>query len=485
MDLINCYINAHKNEMILIFNNNVTRTLKISNAQPQDYDLIDRGNRLFTINLHKRQINKDEFKIDGCLPIHCLDIPKNTPKVNISPVYLINCFIYIMKILFSSKCQDDKTFVRDDSGIINIPTNQEKMNDLMSKVFKSMEESKSNDDFNFNNIFHILLQQIILLEKQSVSNNVKINKSLKNASINGGIGNIHNIYDTIKNVVGIEKTLNQCADTIHHCMLNYRDDILNIVLNPNNGNFWAVKQVFAYINNDTSPLYYNLNISYKTIFSAIGEVFNALFLFIIPQYSMNESIMASFYQSAVLNELNMLNIFSDKIQLPILHRLTHSCFKTNFNDEIINKSENYLRNNHSKVLKNLKYMKDLQFHDNILLLCKIAAMSNISDSEYTNSLYYLLNETQSRSVAFYLVLLATIYIQSKCLNLSKENKISNAQKFIEPLHKIINLFGNYVKKIGLEHVLNDETFNAFNELHKNELQEATAKFVSVIPNIIS
>ena len=112
--------NAHfgKNEILLLsLSDNTNLEIKICGGyNPEKMNLIH--------DLNRRHIIKDFEKkqyTDGCLPSEC--IGELNPSVNISPRYLMHCFVNIMELLF--KTDENVALFARDKDIISLPTSND------------------------------------------------------------------------------------------------------------------------------------------------------------------------------------------------------------------------------------------------------------------------------------------------------------------------------------------------------------------------
>lgn len=491
MEIKSCFICPVRETLLLEFTNRKTRFININECTTtqDDINFIKEANRRYLKQLF--DTNKSGLhKFDGCLPIVCLDIAINNQDSKhslnkTSPKYLINYFIALMEILFQDYFLNKSIFQRDTS-LIPIPTSVEKMQTLMVEMTDILTQhglQGENGDNHFSYVFQIILQQLFTLENKCLKKTEKMNKNLKKISGTKGIGDIHDMLNSIKNLKGMQESLSECAETIHKCISNNRNNILSTVMNEENEKMMAVKQVFQHITNDADvKIYSNLNISLDVMFSAIGEVFNVLFLSIMPQQSMLECLLASFYHTAVLNEMNLLTLFSQMTQMPILFKLIYSCFKTNCDEAYQKMAENYLLSNHTSVLNQINRLNgDLE--NDLQAVCVIASKSDLQNTEYMDALFYVLNSKKNTTYHFYVITIASLYTQTVCVQLNKDNKLNNTKLFARPLYKMFNLFYVYVNSLDRDTVLSSQTFDSFSQIYKQELDGCLAEFIKNVEKI--
>ena len=459
-----------------------TFTIDGNKNSDEELKLILEANRRYVKTLMMKNVSQ-QSNFDGCLPSVCLNVP--LPSVNVSPKYLINCFIAIIKLLFNDfrvSRNHDPFFIRDETTI-DIPTSSDKMQLLMETVMNTVGAGDS-ESFDVKNIFRMFMQQFAVMENKLQSRTDKLNKMRKRCNMVGGLGNVDDAFATVNQVSDFKKSLNQCAVSTHELIGNQKKTILQAVLDENNPSMVAMKQVYKIITADAkTPIYYNTDISLDVMFAAIGEIFNVLFLNVAPQTSMMDSLLGSFYHTAVLNELKLLERFSDIIQWPVLYRITYCCFKAPTDDEATQRErERYLRENYPSILNHVNRLGDDR-DKNLQGMCNISVKTNFQDQKLLEALYYALDEKRHCTYEFYVVMMGHLYAQCFCCDLKRENKISNVKKFIQPLHEIMTCYYQHVNQIGLQNALCSETFDTFSKLNDNELRETAQNFMNVVQNL--
>ena len=524
--VVNCLVRNH--QLMLSFPDKGNCFINIDGDKntPDELEAISKGNRLFSIILFTGNRHEE----DGCLPSKCLDIAG--PSVNISPRYLINCFINTVECVFSSdndynnnNNDSNSLFVRD-KDTVELPMSSDKMESLIPEMFDKCRIPKeeqtmmevdcdedtcddNSDDTDLYLFINTIIEQLYKMQgniSSYLSKSYNNSKSLqKKASVVGGFGSniFTNIFEDIDkhNNNGdsvLKNGMKDCAQTIHKAMRRHRMELRRLVEDENDQEMKSVKTLIRLVkkkDNESAgkSLYVNDEISLKLMFDCIGEINNALFLNIIPKTSMMTAMQAVFYHAAVLREMKILEKFSHLIQMPILYRLIYCCFKddSNSNSYVIAEYNKYMRENYKGVFSQINKLRDNKdrnnsddnFDTNVEIICSIASKSNIQDEKYKESLYWLLNEKRWYTFEYYLVLMAVIYMQSKCGNVNNFNKISNAKTFITPVYEVLILFYRHVNDLGLETSLRPSTIESFSDLYRKELRGAVGKFTTIFAGI--
>ena len=468
-------------------------------------------NRLYLIYLCKKN-QMNNVKFDGCLPVRCLDLNNNNNNNNnddneeeeeliISSKYLINCFIHLLKTILVQKDiinkDYDEIFIRDDKTV-PIPTSSEKMRDMLNstlKVFMEAEENKmeideheheqenDNDFANLNQLLKMIIGHVAELQQRTTK---KVEKGKKKLNMVGGISQKCNLDNNNNNSDNndISKMLTDCVNVIEKFIYDHRilfkdDDMVNRIINTMNTNTNGNGN-----GNSNYKIYTNDDISFQDMINFIGRVFNVFFFQTFPRYSMMLTIQGIMYYVSILNELKLINHFKDTIQLPILYKLIYSCFKdeTSLYDANTN---NWLKDSYPKIYKALNaYVTNTNTLDQsgaaLEHLCNIALSLAISNDNNNNDLidavYWFLNHHLDSTIEFYLLIITNQYVQTKCSLMNKTNKISNAITFMKPLYNILTLFRNYVRQIGIDLALCNETLGNFSVLYANEIKRAINEF---------
>ena len=515
MNIENCYINADDQTLILTLSDKNTLVIKIDGDinNDQELSLISEANRRHLI----ANRNNCRFK-NGCLPAACLGLnTKENGSFNVNSRYLINFFIHLMKLLANKNDPNnnniDITFGRD--GDVYIPTSNSNMNDLLNKVFHEIENYKSNnndDDNNNNNvlfavdnnnnnnqhhpglnpmihIFNTCLQQFLNIEKKlEAKNNKVVNKLQKHQGRAPGIPTLKSLIDNVNNNGNCQfsnkfiKALDECSQMMESCIELHKDDILKIVLNPDNSEMIGMKQFLELMNAKQPPLpiYHNQVIDFKLMFVCIGEVINAAFLNIIPQKSMIEAVMACMYHTSFLEEMNMLNRFANLTYLPIIYRFIRCCFKIPENENEYVKSSQLLGPGIIKEIKSLNNANN-SVDDNITHLCKIGLkMEDASDAIYISALYYAFNEIRGSSHEIYIIFLITILAKGYYAEMNKNNKILNTKNIITPLYHMIDAFYKHVIQQDIQHAMSIFTLDSFYNTNQAEILKNVSLLVSSV-----
>ena len=464
-----------KDEILLVsLSDNTNRSIYIhGNYDECDLKLIHDINRR-----HMVTVFEGIGDTDGCLPSKCMGV--EDPSVNISPRYLIHCFINIMELLFKTD-ENAALFVRD-KDIIELPTSNDNLEKIMTDMTSIQNTTTTNpldvemegdNDVNFNIFLRILIQKMFGMQKHlkdMVSKNTsKLNRT---SSVIGGINLKKNNGEEEGGDI-LTTGLRECSEVIHSVIRKNAEVIIRTALDPNNVSMVAMKKMVEICSEERQqPLYANLNISFSLMYECIGEVFNVLLVNIIPRTSMMEAMQGSFYNAAVLSELKLQGRFPDILCIPILYRFIHSCFKdeSSQSPSYLEDAENYLKQNYTGMFTQIeKLQKGYSNPDEIL--CTIALKSNFQDKTYLEALYWVLNIKRSCTFEYYIVLMTVLYIAARCSNVNANSKRCNALSFITPIYSIMKLFYKYVTALGLPKSLCSSTMENFSTMYQKELKE--------------
>ena len=451
-------------------------------------DIISNLNRRHMVTCFEQQPVKD-----GCLPTKCLGI--ENPSVNISPKYLVHCFINIMEMVFGHD-GNVQMFARNKDAV-ELPTSKQNLEKIMTAMLdtEAMEDEDDidvNDDqmsVNFKMLLRVMLDKLFTMQRTMTSTISKnASKLHKKSSFVGGIN-----QDLLKQMSGgdedvLSKGLQDCSEVIHASMRRNAELIQFAVLDPNNAEMTAVKRIMDICNHHClQPLYANLDVTFELMYQSIGEIFNALFFNIIPKYSMMEAMQGAFYNAAVLSELKLQERFPDIVCVPILYRFIHCCFKDESNPNMEVVSEEYFQQNYPGILNQIDRLQQQYNNDDdddkersIDILCTIAMKSNIKDEEFNRALYWVLNRKRSCTFEYYIILMTVLYLNSRCSNVNTHNKRGNAKTFISPIYVIMKLFYGYVRELGIEVSLCSATIDNFSTLYQRELKQTLELFVKSI-----
>ena len=448
-------------------------------------DLIDRSNRSYSAEIFKlnQSENVQEY---GCITSKVLGF-NDFPITFMNAKYVINTFLELLQNLF----KDEKYYFQRDVKSVKIPTSETNISslikDLMDNCMNNDEKMNVDDDDDDNNSF-IDIKQCFLLILNYISNLSLKNQKKNNIPNLPKNANIKYVYDHEElGKSHIFETLQKTEEIIKQSMYKYRDYIFQKSQSD-------LQVIDKCMNESQLPLYQNVNISFKFMMQFICNVFNTLFLQILPQTSMINCLYATLYQASVLNELNILKYYSKVIQMPLLYRLIYSFFKFDrplensdkqalqHNNKRINKHNNYLNNNSNKTHFDEKIPQLLEklskTDKNINIICEIATRINISDVDQLETLFWLINDKRGYTYEFYIIVVISLYLSAKCRNMNKSNKLSNAQMFGEPLYNLLYTFYDHVVHNiqDLNVALCTETLDNFNTLYSKEIKQCLKEF---------
>ena len=427
--------------------------------------LIDKSNRHYSAMLHHLGMT-EETENYGCLTTKVIGL-KELPLTFVDAKYVINIFLKLLQCFFHEK-EEEKYYHlcgRDEESL-KIPTSKTNISSLIKEIMNACAEAKDDED-DIIDIKYLFIAVLNYMSDLSATTTKNINSKNHKINIGGGANILKEFNKSIEN--NIEDTLNQTGNNIHNLIRDYKRFIYNndsaCHENLNAIHKWIEEQPLT-------CLYQNTNISFKFMMEFVSNVFNALFLEILPQTSMINCLFATLYQASVLNELSILKHQSESIQLPLLYRLIYSCFKCDINNNNNNNDQQSSIDYFQLIDKLCKQEKDID------VLCKIALKVNITEPNQLNSLFWLLNEKRGYTFEFYLIVLISLYIKFKCATLNKTNKLSNGRMFGEPLYDILYKFYHYVTSdLGkLEIALCTNTFTNFNTVYSNDIKKCLQTF---------
>ena len=268
------------------------------------------------------------------------------------------------------------------------------------------------DIIDIKDMFMLLLDYII---KTQSNNHKKLNNGnlQKKISLMGGVSNVESLQNSLKD--SFNDTLYQTGEHIHKLIHKHKADIYNHQICKTD-----IDNVIAIINNDpTHNLYTNVNISFKFMMTTIGNIFNYVFLNILPRISMMNSLYAVLYQAAFLNELDVLQHYSKIIQLPLMYRLIYSFYK----------DERQPPPQTEKIRRLVDRLCRSRNDKDIDTICEIAIKLDLQNLEELNSIYWLLSDKRKFTYEFYIIIIIGLYVVGKCRGINKENVKLNAKLF--------------------------------------------------------
>ena len=266
--------------------------------------------------------------------------------------------------------------------------------------------------------------------------------------------------------------MHQTGEHIHKLIHKHKEDIYNHQICKTD-----IDNVIAIINNDpTHNLYTNVNISFKFMMTVIGNIFNYVFLNILPRISMMDSLYAVLYQAAFLNELDVLQHYFKIIQLPLMYRLIYSFYK----DE--RQPPPQPPHQTEKIRRLVDRLCRSGNDKDIDTICEIAVKLDLQNLEELNSIYWLLNDKRKFTYEFYVIIIIGLYVVGKCKGINKENVKLNAKLFGKPIYELLYDFRQYVVNDikDLNVALCTDTFDNFNKLYGKEINQCLKNFLCTI-----
>ena len=539
VNISECYINKDQRNIVYkIANNPESYTLDLKDVDytdPHKLQFIHDANRNFMKKIY--QFPKENRKNwDGCLPINCL-LPQHECLVStiddrfISPKYLINCFINILKSLLSNN-DDNILFDRDSEDIV-LPATPERMRQIMMESIDTVPQSfgqslnsPGNDKLNVDTTLITLqqflqqfikqfqtLQHVFSKKMENIQNDTKIKRRLNIVGrLNVPNTNQQNVMEQ-ENILDafILKTC-ESADIVHCSIKQYKEEILQRLMTLPESNIKTVIEIIQQSPNIT--IYENEKISFPLMFGTLGEVFHAMFMCIFPKISMTTSIIGSLYYCTVIKELKLFHKYNKQIQLPIILRLIYSCIDKEFHfisDNQKNTANKYMNEKFPSIYKQIvncqkngilatsKDTTDNNFDENLKFICNVGQKFNFKDKEFIDALYITLCANRKRTYEFYLIAALGTYANglSRCYNTNKINRDLNERQFIAPLHRVLTLLYLFVNSPSIQNykllndmgdidfVIVDQFLTGFAEIHSEELSKALKEMFEIIGKMSS
>ena len=469
-----CLIDSEKKIISILFYNDDNASINIDVSSEKNNEdilqLIDIANVYYSAQIHK--LNQSEkYDSYGCLTSKVLGLD-DIPITFINPKYVKNLFLQLLQLLF----QDDESYLKycqRDENSLEIPTSQNNISILINDIVNICNNNNNNIDneediniIDIKDVFIMILNYITSIQNNKIQKKLQKGKLQKQMNICGGIHNLQDIKNSLKD--NINESLIHTGKNIHKLIYEYK----NILYEGKN-----LKNNLDYIKTcvDQNPnvcLYENTEITFKFMMETIQNIFNTLFVQILPQTSMLNCLYATLYQASVLNEMNILKHYSKTIQIPLLYRLIYSFFKDQTQVKMVNNDEDNII---YKLVNRLSNEKE----KNLDILCEIALKMNIKNVEQINLLYWLLNERRGYTYEFYLIIIVNLYTLGKCQNMNRNNKFSNGKTFAEPLYNLMLTFYGFVindlKDIKI--ALCSETLDQFNTIYSSEINKCLKLFV--------
>lgn len=458
----------------LLTPDNQKQQVNINVASPENdkfiEELIDMANRHYAAMIFniKESEKTQEY---GCITSKVLGLD-NIPITIMSTKYLINIFLKLIEcLMIDGETQQYLPLCIRDEHSVQIPTTEQNISKLIDDIMTTCvnNDDDDNEDVDIRDLFLTVLH---FMSNLSASNAKKINNGNMKRKINiaGGISNIQQLFnnDFLKN--NINETLHQTGDMIHNMIREYK----NLILMDHKICKAEFQVILDFIKaNPNLALYQNTNITYNFMMTFIRNLFNELFVEILPKTTMINCLYATLYQASVLNELNILKYYSKYIQVPLIYKLIYSFYKCDYqipNQSVIDQS---LIGLIDKLCQ-----KENQYNYTVDVLCQIALKVNIQDENQLNEIFWLLNEKRGYTYEFYIILMISLYIMSRCQTMNKQNKLLNSKIFIEPLYEIIfSLYIYVVKDIrNIDMALCQETLDNFSKIYSSQIMNCFKKF---------
>lgn len=464
---------------------------------------------------------------EGSLPISFLIKDKNifcgkipTLPHNVSSRYLINSFIHLMKLLLFKNenidlyLENESLFDRDDK-LVPVPISENEMGTLYENI---MEDLKNSDEYDTNvtvgeddfpeentsdlkDLMKLILQFLFYFKSNSAKalDKTKQRVSRLKRSNTGGV-NVSEVEDSCTNFErdlinknDLSKVISSTTRLIEESIFQNRTSILKTI--AGDVKMSAIRTVVDIIrhnisNNTLTPLYVQTDITLNIMMESIGELITAAFHRYIPKISMTLSLQAALYNAAFLYKMGILDHYKDYLFVPVVYRLTFSCFKTHDPDNSIVPSELHYNamiqhlstvDDYRCIQSLVEKMKKSNQDDCVEILSHIALRINISDDKCMEALYWLLDRQCGSTYQYYIIVLTNIYSKSQqFLTVNKRNKISNMVQFTKPLYDIMRIYSEFVNEMGIETALSSQTIENFNKSYGSKIHSVMSEFVKSI-----
>lgn len=535
IQILDCYINLENKTFVIKHGRGDettgTRAIRLAEFNleiEKDKEFLIEANRHYISNARKNYPNHTDY--DGLLPLGCLIQDRKIPIDEcISPKYLLNCFVHLMDLLFNdNKSSPQPNIIFDRNNEIIIPASDDRMRGMMNEMLDKQSTAitqLNQTGFGGDQLsvfLSIYLNQMKNLE-ESLSKkmeNVQNSRKLKrNINIMGGV----NLQDATHDGMGGKFALNEMissigeskdqvhafirdnnAAIIHECLKTKRDDGDN-----------ALRSVLDILREfPRVPIYHNSNITYPLMFRTLGQVFEVLFMKMIPKISMTLSMIGSIYYASFLREMKLFDEYSYQLQFPIILRVLYSCYPDDTvspSTPRVKESEAYVKKYYESVYGEIQNVRkngilasnqtdDTQrrYDNNQRFITKVAAKFHLEDKDFSDHLYNVLNVQRGRTYEYYLVAILGLYLNgiSKAQGLTKKlDRESNGIKFIAPVHRILTEIYQFCNAPGTKEAMLDDSgyikyeyvqqfLQLFNENKGEVLEECIKESISVIGHII-
>ena len=492
-EISKCLINSQNENLIITFTDGTNTLIPISNQSNHLQDIYHANNNVYRQFMFEGANVPEQFR-DGCLPSIFLGID-DCPAVNINLRYLINSYLSHMDIIFG--CDGNRYLFQRDQNY-DIPISEAGLRELYSEMISGLNEPVNGqpqheqveeEEQSIQLLLKVVLQYIIhmLPDENDISHKYekKINKMKRKTNVCGGVSNVNNMIDQIKNIQfsmnDIKSNMSKSVESIKTFLLQNKLEIARIIQNDEKTN--AIKRVNAIITNIDSqipPLYILSEITPELMFQAIGDIFSVAFECLIPKTSFTLALHASFYNSAFLYKMNLLDRYKNVLFLPVIYRLTHSCFKDDtISSERVEVAMKNMEAYCPRIISDIHRLSNPLATDDARcdVICGMGARVTATDESMLNALYILMNEIRGYTIELYLILLVSVFLQTpKYAAMNTENKKMNAKNFISPLYTIICLFQKFIEGAGKELVFCSSTIESFNKIYGSEMKKVIAEF---------
>ena len=476
--IVSCFIDSEKKTILYQTNaTNGSSSMSLERTQINDEtrDFILKANRWFLLEANRRG-----SAMKGCLPLQCLTRSTSDSDTYICPRYLINVFIRLMELLLSDKCHTE-IFHRDAN--VEVPATNDGLKDMFKELMDyrpSMpmpEQNAPPELISFNGLLTYLMSQMASVETYLTKKIEKCQKSKRGANIVGGSS-----VKPSKEGCLIDEIVQQMGDSKSYVHEVIRENKASILQHCMRGNQNFNRALLLISEQPMVSIYENQNITLSLMFDCLEEIFEIIFMKVLPRMSMTLAMAGSIYYATFLKELKLLEFHRDQLQIPITLRLMFSCFPER-NIQLSSNAETYIRDLYPYIYKeinnvnncitekdtdnvnNMKNydtsskcsdpvnMKRLNFTEeerlNLNFIIRAAKKFHLQDESYTNYLYELLNVKRGRLYEYYLISILGLYFNCICPSqgITNRNRDSNGERFILPLFIILTKFYRYMNKL--------------------------------------
>ena len=547
IDIVTCSINPLKEAFVIQYRMD-DDTYETEVKTLKDFNILDKNDREFLLLANRHYISdmfardRNKSMYDGLLPLGCLIKPNESDcgsslsvqaDVCISPKYLLNCFINLMELLFKDNSSSPLDFFDRDEKVL-IPASDERMQEMMkamlAKQSTAVSQSTQSDNGGGGTVdqlatfLSIVMGQMKKVEEvlSKKMENIQSSQRLKRSTnIIGGINFQHGGNDEDKRryvFSDMITDLGESRDQIHSFIRENSQYIVNECLRLEcNGDYGnnALKEVMDILQQDApskTPIYHNQRITYPLMFRTLGQVFEVVFMKLLPRVSMALCMIGSVYYATFLNEIKSFESYSYQLQLPLILRIIYACYPDDINVSSIPNSEIYMANNYPSLYKDIQNVQkngmiaggggggvdDTLRENNLAFITKAAMKFHFEDKDFSDHLYNVLNAKRRRVYEYYIIAMLSLYLNGIAISqgiTKKVNRESNGKQFIAPIHRVLTELFEFSNIPDVKQTIMDNVgfikyeyiqqfLDSFHQTKSNVLEKCMKDTITVLGGII-